>query len=242
MKVKTSLVAIIVLVTVFGGIALASVLGLWNTVNTKEPARYTSGEFAGEYNPSDIRGSYTFDEISESFEIPLEDLGKAFAVKDESKFEAFQCKELETIYAASAAEGKEVGTDSVRIFIAFYKSLPIALNDATYLPKPAASILKSKAKLNDEQLKYLETHTVTPLDADVPISSSVTESTDKIIKASTTFKELLDWGVKKADIENTINDKMPDTSKTVKDYAAAKGIEFSTLKEPLQKLIDTFKE
>ncbi len=242
MKVKTSHIAIIILVMIFGGIALTSTLGLLNTINTKEPARYASGEFVGEYNPADIRGSYSFGEISELFGIPLEDLGKAFAVKDEGKFEGFQCKELEAIYAASSAEGKEVGTDSVRVFTALYKSLPITLNDATYLPKPAASILKSKAKLTDEQLTYLESHTVTPMDTESATVSSRAENTDRIIKGITTFKELLDWGVKKEDIEKTINDKMPDTSKSVKDYATAKGVEFSTLKEPLQKLADTLKK
>ncbi len=241
MKVKTLHIAMIIFIIIFGGIALTSVLGLWNTVNTKEPARYASGEFAGEYNPADIRGSYTFGEISELFGIPLEDLGKAFAVKDESKYEAFQCKELEAIYAASSAEGKEVGTDSVRIFVSLYKSLPITLNNATYLPKPAVSILKSKAKLIDEQLTYLESHTVTPLDTEPAAVNSGTENTDGIIKGSTTFKVLLDWGVKKEDIENIINDKMPDTSRTVKDYATAKGVEFSTLKEPLQELVDKLK-
>ena len=238
MKVKTSHIAIIIIIMIFGGIALTSALGLWKTESTKQPARYASGEFAGEYNPADIRGSYTFGEISELFGIPLEDLGKAFAVKDESKYEAFQCKGLEDIYAASSAEGKEVGTDSVRIFVSLYKSLPITLNDATYFPKPAVSILKSKAKLTDEQVTYLESHSLTPLDTEPATVNSGTENISRIIKGSTTFKVLLDWGVKKEDIEKIINDKMPDTSRTVKDFATENGVEFSTLKEPLQELVD----
>lgn len=241
MKVKTSFVAIIIFITVFGGIALTSVLGIWNTVNTKEPARYSSGEFTGEYNPADIRGSYTFGEISKLFRIPLEDLGKAFAVKDESKFETFQCKELEAIYAESSLEGKEVGTDSVRVFIALYKSLPITLNSATYLPKPAENILKTKAKLTDEQLKYLESHMFASLDTKSSTVNPWTENTDRSIKGSTTFNELLDLGVKREDIEKILNDKIPDNNKSVKDFAAAKGVEFSTLKEPLQKLVDSLK-
>ncbi len=241
MRIKTAQVAILVFVMVFGGVACSSALGFWKTVNSKEPIRYSSGEFAGEYNPDDIRGSYTFGEISKLFEMPIEDLGKAFAVKDKSKFEAFQCKELEAMYSASSAEGKEVGTDSVRIFTALYKSLPITLNNDTYFPKPAVSILKSKVILTDEQLKYLESHTVTPPETESAEVSSTNENTDRIVKGNTTFKELLDWGVKKEEIEKIINDKIPNTSEAVKDYATAKGTEFSTLKEPLQEQVDTLK-
>ena len=52
----------------------------------------------------------------------------------------------------------------------------------------------------------------------------------------------MDWGVKKEAIEKIINDKIPDPGKTIKDYSSAKGLEFSTLKEPLQKLVDTVKK
>lgn len=246
MKVKSTVIATIIFVSIFGTVAITSSLGIWNTVNSKEPARYTSGEAAGEYNPDDIRGSYTFGEISELFKIPLEHLGSGFSIADENTFAGFQCKELEAIYASSSAEGKEVGTDTVRIFVALYKSLPITLNDGTYFPESAVKILKNKAKLTEEQITYLETHSVTPAIA-TNIEKATTETkevasesseTKKVIKGNTTFKELLDWGVKKEAIENIINDKMPSTSETIKDYASAKGIEFSTIKEPLQTLIE----
>lgn len=250
MKIKTTAIAIIIFVSIFGFIAITSALGLWTTVNTKEPARYTSGEFTGEYNPEDIRGSYTFGEISELFEIPLEYLGSGFSIADENSFADFKCKELETIYASSSAEGKEVGTDSVRIFIALYKSLPITLNDNTYFPESALNVLKNNAKLTEEQITYLETHTVIPVDT-TNIEKTSTETkeealensdTEKVIKGNTTFKELLDWGVKEEDIEKIINDKIPNTSETIKDYTLAKGIEFSTIKEFLQTLIEQSNE
>lgn len=410
MKIKISTAAIIIIVFIFGGIAITSALGYWKTVNTKEPIRYSEGEFSGEYNPSDIRGSYSFGEISKLFNIPLEDLGKAFGIKDEGKVEAFKCKDLEAAYADYKEEGKEVGTDSVRIFTALYKSLPITLNDATYLPKSAADILKSKVELTKEQLEYLENHTILLVDADnatstsseaedisgesttqgnpntgdgdsdisknendsaasgtngnikttagpeisgtekiskgtgtgtettigskasavtragdgsgtgvgtgsgttgdgsgsgagtgsvttdsskysasttgivtgskasvvndnessaknsinpdtinTPGASKPTENTavttetpkpsetsdshntsdsDKTIKGKTTFGELLDWGVKQEDIEKVIKDKMPRIGDKIKDYADAKKIEFSTIKEPLQELVN----
>ncbi|KOA20349.1 hypothetical protein CLHOM_11680 [Clostridium homopropionicum DSM 5847] len=250
MKIKTSAVAVIIFASIFGTIAITSAFGLWNTVNTKEPALYTTGEFAGEYNPADIRGSYNFGEISDLFEVSLEDLGIAFALKDEKTFATFQCKELEAIYTSAASEGKEVGTDSVKTFVALYKSLPITLNDTTYLPEPAVNILRSKVKLTEEQSKYLDTHTIAPLDAAISSDTKSqaqeestakvkeTSTTEKIIKGSTTFKDLIDWGVKTEEIEKVINDKIPSTGKLVKDYATEKGVEFSTLKESLQSLVD----
>ena len=160
MKVKSYAVALTVLIVIFGSVAVTSYLGQWKTTTDKVPATYTSGEAAGQYNPADIRGSYTFGQIQDAFGIPVEELGVAFGVKDPSKYATFQVKELETIYASLAAQNKEVGTDSVRIFVALYKGLPITLTDTTYMPRPAVDILKSKAILSQDQLDYLNSHSV----------------------------------------------------------------------------------
>ena len=56
---------IIIFVFIFGGIAITSVTGYWQTSSSKIPAKYQGGEFAGQYDPADIRGSYSFGEISE---------------------------------------------------------------------------------------------------------------------------------------------------------------------------------
>ena len=42
-------------------------------------------------------------------------------------------------------------------------------------------------------------------------------------------------------IEKVIGQKMLDSGKIIKDYATAKGVESSTIKEPLQKLVDSTK-
>jgi hypothetical protein len=228
MKIKSMHLAVVIIVFIFGTVAATSAFGLWKTTNDKVPAVYRDGEFAGQYNPADIKGSYTFEDIFNAFEIPIEDLGKAFNVSDPSKYASFQCKELEAIYAPLAAEGKEVGTGSVRYFVALYKGLPITVEEITYLPKTAVEILKTKANLTQEQIKSIEKYSVDlPV---VPTSSTPSpQTTDKLasskaITGSTTFKNLLDWGVKKEDIEKVLNDKIPDSGKIIKDYASIKGI------------------
>lgn len=159
MKAKSAAVAIFVLVVIFGSVTYTSITGQWQTKTSKVPTTYTEGTTAGQYDPADIRGSYTLADIEKSFGIPADELATAFGIKDRDNA-AVQVKEMETIYAALAAEGKEVGTNSVRVFVALYKGLPMDLTDTTYLPRPAVEILKSKATLNQEQLDFLDKHTV----------------------------------------------------------------------------------
>lgn len=263
MKLKSLHIAIITIVFIFGSITLTSALGLWKTTNDKLPATYKSGEFKGQYDPADIKGSFTFQDIYNAYEVPIEDLAKAFGVQDPNKFASFQCKELETLYTPLADEGKEVGTGSVRYFVALYKGLPIEVEEGTYLLKPAVEILKSKAKLTQDQITSIEKYSVSMSEVSASITTSdssnnsetisvskaatVSETTkenadtENFIKGSTTFKDLLEWGVKKEEIEKILNDKISDTGKIIKDYATTKEIEFSSIKEPLQVLVDNIK-
>jgi hypothetical protein len=150
MKIKSYVLSLIIIVILFGGIAVTKAFGLWKT---------ESREATGEYNPSDIRGSYTFKDISLSFNIPVEILGEAFVVKS-SDFNSFKVKELETIYGSLKDAGTEIGTSSIRMFVAYYLNLPYESTEESYLPKAAVDILKSKLKLSDEKLKYLDSHSI----------------------------------------------------------------------------------
>lgn len=160
MKIKSFQLAIIILTTIFGSIVISSVLGLWQTTNDKIPETYAEGNYAGMANPADIRGSYTFQNIQDSFGVPIEDLGIAFGLKDSDSYSSFQVKQLETIYGTLAAQGKEVGTGSVRYFVALYKGLPYTPTETIYLPEPAVDILKTKANLSTEQVQLLEKYSV----------------------------------------------------------------------------------
>ncbi|HCP14730.1 MAG TPA: hypothetical protein DIT32_02965 [Peptococcaceae bacterium] len=155
--VGTASMSAVVLVVIFGSVMISSALGLWQTTSSKVPDVYDTGTSV-EYDPADIRGSYTFGEIEAAFGVPAEDLGRAFGIKDPADYSTFRCKELETLYSDLAAQGTEIGTDSVRHFVALYKGLPFTLVDTTYLPAPAVEILKEKADLSEAQLLFLDTH------------------------------------------------------------------------------------
>lgn len=250
MTLTSKPLAVIVLVIMFGGIAFSSAMGWWVTESTKQPVTFTEGDFAGQANPADIRGSYTFGDIARSFDVTPEVLAQAFGIT-EGDPAAFAVKELEAI---SLESGYEIGTTSVRLFVAYYTGLPFdTTGQEIYMPQSATDILLAKGNLTPEQVSYLEKYTVT-LDASTPIVEPVVESTpvpvptsaaaseEYTVKGKTTFGELVAWGVPQEIIEGIIDAPMPDPAMTMKDYASANGLNFETLKPALQAEVDKVKQ
>ena len=117
MKLTSKPLAIIIVVILFGSIGITTALGWWSTENSKQVATFTEGEFAGQPNPADIRGSYTFGDIENNFDVPAADLAVAFGLPDGTDAAAYSVKSLEEVYA-NLEGGIEVGTSSVRLFTA----------------------------------------------------------------------------------------------------------------------------
>jgi hypothetical protein len=245
MTITSKSLTLIILVTIFGGIALASAMGWWATESSKVPAAFAEGEFAGQANPADIRGSYTFGDISNSFDVAPAVLAQAFGVRTDDPA-AFAVKELEALYALTDFE---IGTTSIRLFVAYYTGLPFDTTDQEiYLPNSATAILVAKNNLTPEQLAYLEKYTadagtMNPVipettAAPSPSSESAASSAEYTVKGKTTFGELVQWGVPQRTIETLIGASLPDPAMTLKDYAAANGLNFETLKPALQAEVD----
>jgi len=247
---------LIVLIVIFGGIAMTMAFNLWKTEGGgggqgsgggQVPVTFKEGEFAGQYNPADIRGSYSFGHISELFEIPLTELGMAFGLGAIENLADFKCKDLHETYA-NLEEDVEIGTGSVKMFVALYTGLPCTLSDDDYLPQSAVELLKAKATLTEDQVAFLDTHSVDIGGLRIVEPGTVTEgvapteeheeSAERIIKGKTTFKEVLDWGVPREEIEAIIREKLPATGTTIRDFASQKGLEFSTIKGALQAKVD----
>lgn len=237
MKIKMRTMAIIVFVIIFGGIAATIAADLWSTESNKIPVKYKEGEFEGQYNPQDIRGSYSFQEISELFEIDLDVLYKAFGI-DEKTETQFKSKDLETLYGDTV----EIGNESMQIFVALYKNLPITLDEA-YLPKQAVDIiLKTNNNLTDEQLAYLSEHqvelpTALPTITEV-VSVDEEKSEEPLINGSTTFKQALEAGISKEQIEEIIGKELPPTNTIIKDFCINEGLTFSVIKNKLNELVE----
>jgi hypothetical protein len=154
-KINPNIVTLFAALFVIAGISVSVATGYWATESDKIPQKLDVVSATGEYDPADIRGSYTMGEISNLYGVPLEDLAGAFLIKmDEA--EGFQVKSLETAFENSNVE---IGTASVRLFVAWYKSLPFAQTGEDFLPEPAVLILKEQANLTEVQTRYLDTHT-----------------------------------------------------------------------------------
>lgn len=157
MKIKPQTAILVFLIIFAVGITFTSLTGYWTTVSTKTPEKLQDIQYSGAYDPNDIRGSFTFEEISRLYEIPLEELSSAFGV-DINKAKEFKCKDLESIYGESEFE---IGTASVKMFTAFYLGLPYEATEETYLTETAAKILMENGQMTKDQLDYLEDHTIT---------------------------------------------------------------------------------
>jgi hypothetical protein len=231
MKVRSKILAPVIVAAILGGIILSSALGLWKTTSSKVPVKFTSGEYAGENNPGDIRGSYSLGDISIAFDIEVPVLAQAFGLKDLVDQKDFQVKELENIYGGLEDSG-EIGTDAVRLFVARYNGLPYTPEATTRIPAPALNLLKDKLSTADyDVLKNISVNLL-----DVKNSS---ESEEGVVKGRTTYNDLLSWGMTEKEIEDIIGMPAGPRSTMVREHIMEQGLEFFSYKEKLQAALDS---
>ena len=241
MKVTAKSAAIILPLFFLAGIGGTMISGYWQTESSKVPVKYATGEFAGEYNPADIRGSYSFGDIEEAFAVPVDTLAKAFGFTGEADPSAVQAKLFEEMYGPVG--DMEVGTDSLRYFVALYLGLPYIPEDTTALPLPALNVLKKEAGLSAEALAEAEARTVSLEDIRLTDETAAVEQEevlDMSIKGKTTFDELYGWGLTEDQVRDALGGLEPGPRGTaVRDFCLEGGIEFSTVKTALQGMADS---
>lgn len=239
---------IVTLIVIFGGIALTAALGYWSTENTKTPRLIESGAGTGQYNPEDIRGSYTFGEISNLYQIPREVLLEAFGLPMNTDAETFKVKNLETVYEGASVS---IGNGSMQMFVALYKGTEVYLGE-DFLPKAAVDLIyKNNPNLSEEVKIYLESHTYrgeqaapdsvssTPAPVNsTPASASSEASSEPLINGQTTFQGVLNLGISKEQIEEIIGGPMPATNLSVRAYCQDNGMSFSEVKTALNALLN----
>lgn len=235
---RYSSLAAVAAVGVFGGVALSSALGYWNVESTKVPAAIKSGEFAGMPSPSDIRGSYSWNDVAKAFALPVGDLTRAFGASDAGQ----RVSILEDIWAGKLAEGLEVGTDSVRLFVSLYTGLPHEGEEGTVLPETAVAVLRGAGKGDPERLAEAAARAVPaagPAAGPAMTAGSAAEHTEAkpagTIVGKTTFADLRSWGFDMEKVRSLLGGLGKD-GETVRDYCAAQGLEFSSVKTALQEM------
>ncbi len=69
-----------------------------------------------------------------------------------------------------------------------------------------------------------------------------TASEERLVKGKTSFSDLLTWGLSKETIEEILGMPMPENScQLVKDFSAANGLDFETIRPALQAEVDAAK-
>jgi len=238
MKKTRLILAIAVIVLIFGGILVSDALGFWQTSGSKVPKKFESGLFEGEYDPWDIRGSYTFGNIEDAFDIDASLLAKAFGVKTDNP-EDVQVKTLEALYE-NAGFPFEIGTGSVRYFVALYKGLP--LTDSEGLTTIAVNILREQEKITEEQYQELITSAIninaeyqTPTDGENEPEEHGSETS---VTGSTTVGQALDMGIP----EDVLAEYVGSTSNhdaLVRDLVKEKGLSFGEIRTTLNEYLES---
>ena len=240
MKITAKPLAVFIFISIFGGILFSTWMNWWQTESSRVPAQFTEGDFIGQFNPSDIRGSYTFGDIESAFGIPLDLLAMAFVLPVESDVASLEVKMLESIYTAP---DEEIGTTSIRLFVALYEGLPFEISEETYLPSQAVEILKLNGGLTPDQIEYIDSHSIW-IDDSGPAEPVVEEtvdqelSTDQLITGKTTFRDILDMGVSQSVIEGILGAEMPNPLLKIKDYCIENKLLFEKVKGALHTAVD----
>lgn len=244
MKLRSKHIAPIVLAAFMIGIGGSMAFNIWRTESSKQPSLIREGEFAGEYNPADIRGSYSLSDVSKAFGIPVEVLAEAFAVSDLDNPGEFQLKELEEIYEGS--EIGEVGTDSMRLFVSLYTGLPHTPEETTLLLKPAEKVLKEhNPELGLAGITFVRSEELGVTDI-AAAAESAGEAADDYdteeevgVKGNTTFNDLYTWGLTEEEVKEVLGMSPGASGMTVRDFLMEEGLEFSEYKTKLQELLES---
>ena len=237
MKINALTSAFVLPVLFVAGIGITSYTGYWRTESSKIPAIYAEGLAAGEYNPADIRGSYTLQDVENTFSVSVSVLTQAFGLSGEENPGSIQIKTFEDIYGA--LEEGEIGTDSMRWFVALYLDRPYTPEETTLLPRPAYGVLKNEGILTSDELESMEGFFISLDFTGREPAGTVDEAETLEVKGRTLFSELLDAGLTEDQIVEALGGiPMGSRSMSVRDYCGEQGIEFSGVKENFQNLLN----
>lgn len=212
-----------------GGILLSVAFGLWQTTSSKQPVLIKTGSFAGMPDPADIRGSYSYQDVTNAFAVPVDVLLSAF----QSQNGAQRIGDLEALWLGNIPEGAEVGTDSVRLFVALYTGIAFEAEEGTLLPVSAIEVLEQLQKNTDPRFAELKASAVAlpeGLEA-----APVTTTTVVSVTGKTTVQDLLNAGYQLSDLEKILG-KIDNKLSSVKTLAESQGLEFSAVKAEIAAL------
>lgn len=240
MNMKKSVLILSILLILFGGIFLANALGLWETESSKQPSKFTSGEFEGQADPADIRGSYSFADIENVFDIEVELIAKAFNIESNDP-SAIKASELEEIYSG-LGEGIDVGTGSVRLFVSLYTGLPYDMNE--YLLDTAVEVLKEQNKWNDDMEVRMDGYILSTEDMELIsleteiVAEEHDEEEKTQVSGNSTVADAISLGISIEEIEEILGVEVENINMGIRDLCEQNGLQFGNVKNHLNELLN----
>lgn len=245
-RLKSKALGLIIILSIISGVLYSMTSGYWRTESSKIPIKLESGD----YDPSDIRGSYSFADIESTFNVPLDVLQEAFMIPDSYDIAAFKNKDLEGIYVFD--DDTEIGNGSVKMFVSLYTGLPYDFEaEGDYLPLSAYNLLATRNLIPSDKDAIIQALLI---DLDEVKSLNTTENIAAVeinpeehseevkVNGSTTFSQLLAWGISTDEISGVLGHEILATNLVIKDYCNEQSISFSELKTELQILLDLIKQ
>lgn len=238
MKLKPITVALLTLSIIFLGYLTLNNLSFFQSEDSL-PERYEDGS----YDASSIKGSYTFEEISRFYDIPLNVLAQAFMIENHPTLDTVKTGDLSALFEGYIGEN-EIGNGSVQLFVAAYLGQDIELIEDTYLFESAVRIIIEENQVSDTLLSYIHDHTLSDVTIDLSQEAlelaleahELEEKSTFMIKGNTTFSEVLSNGITEEELEEILG-HVPNKILTVKDYCEKNDLTFSTIKKELEALL-----
>lgn len=226
---------ILTLLVILGGIFVVDQMNLWEPESNKVPMKTLSGD----YDPGDIRGSYTFGDIEKSFEVTSEVLAIAFGIVSDSP-DTFAIKNLEEVYASVSqiSSSYEIGTSSVRYFVMLYTGIDSDTVEISYLPLSAINLLIEEGKITESHpaTEYTIDLTSVPIIEEVEVVSGIEEEEhdEPIINGNTLIIDLLNKGFDENDLMEILGVTSLDKGAIVRDVCVSQGLKFSEIKSKIE--------
>lgn len=241
-RIRYKGVVVTTIFLLFSGVYVSQAIGVWYTESEKVPVINDQGE----YDPGDIRGSYTFGDIENIFTITSTELAQAFSLEAKVP-EEINVKDLEDIFEDLPVE---IGTSSVRYFVSLYTGIESKLAEPVPLPRSALPLLEEKEWMTEELYNVLKASAVDLdlKDYDAYINGDETttqtnlseESHDEssiAVKGKTMVQEVLDAGLSKETIEEILGVEIESNTQVIRDICTNNGISFSEVKDALNEKI-----
>lgn len=228
MRINPFVYGALVLVVFFGTILGFQAAGIWSISGKVTNSGEQVQPAAGDVNT--IKGWMTLEQISAAYQVPLAELLEQFslpadtpptaAIKD-LESDLFSVTNLRAWLLSRQSPGSEPAVTSTPAEV--QSTRPAQEN-----PQPTA-----------EGAAAEPTPTFTAA-ADQPTPAPTQHSPAAYqVTGSTTFQNLLDWGLPRETIQKVIGSDLPAPGTVIKNFVTGKGLEFGTVKSQLQTEVNT---